>query len=644
MKKRKIIKLLTLLLVGFIFASLTCFAQTQKIDSLKKQLIIQTNSIPKLETLFELCELHNSMPQDSFSSYIKQAKKIIEPLKNKDFQIKLKYHEVVYLTKQSRADSAFAMIESQLSLINDKTNHQLKNKFLFAKTRLLIRTNKQKEAIQASISLLQDAETIGDQSMQLKTLIQIGWAYMELEQYKEALTWFYKAKAKYEYEGFTEKSFATCYSNIAAVYNDLHKIDSAELYITKAIDLAKQEQNLAALANCYYIYSDICVANKNNVKAESLLQQGLQIRKLIGDAFYIVSDITQLGIFYANNNQPQKGIAVIKEGITLAQKNNLYAKLPILYNALAKNYSAASNYKNYAATLNKVIELKDSLYQRNKADALQEIQTKYEVQKKETLIAQQKLGLFQRKLLLYGAGILAILLSMFFAYQFNKYKQQQKAIMEEKKIQQQTAIKDAEDKERKRIASELHDNLGVQANAILHNSSLLGIEKENQKNVVADLQETAKEMLLNLRETLWAMKTTDVQAMNLWFRIINFMKQMGRHYTNINFVIEGDVPKDTIITSTKALNIVLVLQETVNNAVKHAAADIITTTCSYAHNTWTIEVKDNGLGFNIKNAELKADSYGLQNMKERAIENDFTYTLSSSINEGTHTSIIVGYV
>jgi two-component system, NarL family, sensor kinase len=644
MKKRNTIKLLTLLLVEFIFASFNCFAQTQKIDSLKKQLALQTNSIQKIETLFELCDYNNSMHPDSFSSYIKQAKKIIEPLKNKDFQIKLKYHEVVYLTKQSKADSAFAIIESQLPLINNKTNHQLKNKFLFAKTRLLIRTNKQKEAIQASISLLQDAEIIGDQSMQLKTLIQIGWAYMELEQYKEALIWFYKAKAKYEYEGFTEKSFATCYSNIAAVYNDLHKIDSAELYITKAIDLAKQEQNLAALANCYYIYSDICVANKNNVKAESLLQQGLQIRKLIGDAFYIVSDITQLGIFYANNNQPQKGIAVIKEGITLAQKNNLYAKLPILYNALAKNYSAASNYKNYAATLNKVIELKDSLYQRNKADALQEIQTKYEVQKKETLIAQQKLGLFQRKLLLYGAGILAILLSMFFAYQFNKYKQQQKAIMEEKKIQQQTAIKDAEDKERKRIASELHDNLGVQANAILHNSSLLGVEKENQKNVVADLQETAKEMLLNLRETLWAMKTTDVQAMNLWFRIINFMKQMGRHYTNINFVIEGDVPKDTIITSTKALNIVLVLQETVNNAVKHAAADTITTTCSYAHNTWTIEVKDNGLGFNIKNAELKADSYGLQNMKERAIENDFTYTLSSSINEGTHTSIIVGYV
>jgi signal transduction histidine kinase len=216
-------------------------------------------------------------------------------------------------------------------------------------------------------------------------------------------------------------------------------------------------------------------------------------------------------------------------------------------------------------------------------------------------------------------------------------------LIEEKKNKQHE-LKEQKEKERKRIAAELHDNLGVQANAILHNSCLLDAGEENNKIIISHLQETAKEMLLNLRETLWAMKTTDVQAIDLWLRIVNFMKQMGRHYTNINFVIEGDLPKNTIITSTKALNVVLVLQETVNNAVKHAAANTITTTSSYAQNKWKIEIKDDGLGFNIANAALKADSYGLQNMKERAIENNFTYTLSSRINEGTQTTITIDNV
>ena len=84
--------------------------------------------------------------------------------------------------------------------------------------------------------------------------------------------------------------------------------------------------------------------------------------------------------------------------------------------------------------------------------------------------------------------------------------------MEERRKQHEANVKEAEEKERKRIAAELHDNLGVQANAILHNSSLLHTDEPNNTAVIADLQETAKEMLLNLRETLWAMKTTDVAA------------------------------------------------------------------------------------------------------------------------------------
>jgi two-component system, NarL family, sensor kinase len=630
---------LTILWVCALLFPSCSIAQTQKIDSLKKQLSLQTNAQQKVLTLFELCDHNNSMHPDSFLLYINEAKKIISTLNNSNLFIQLRYHEVIYFTRISKPDSAFAIIEKQLPLIDKKNDFKLRNKFLFARSRLFIRTNKQKEAIQESIELLQEAEKDGDIRTQSIVPIQIGWAYMELGQNEDALSWLYKAKTKYEKDGIVARGFSACYSNIAALYSDLHKLDSAELYIIKAIDLAKKEQHLAALANCYYIYSDICVANKNNAKAEFFLQEGLQIRKLIGDAFYIVSDLTQLGIFYANNKQPEKGIATTKEGIALAQKNNLLAKLPILYNALAQNYKAANDYKSYAITLNKVIELKDSLYQRNKADALQEIQVKYEVQKKETLIAQQKLGLFQRKLLLYCIGILALLLSIFFIYRFKKYQRQQREMMKEKKLQNIIAVKDAEEKERKRIAAELHDNLGVQANAILHNSSLLNVEKENNKVVVADLQETAKEMLLNLRETLWAMKTTDVQAKDLWLRIINFMKQMSRHYTNLNFTIEGEVPNDFIIASSQALHIVLVIQESINNSVKHANAKEINIKSSSRVNSWKIILHDDGKGFEINDAKNKMDSHGLSNMQQRAKEAGFIYNLETAIGKGTTTSI-----
>jgi signal transduction histidine kinase len=213
-------------------------------------------------------------------------------------------------------------------------------------------------------------------------------------------------------------------------------------------------------------------------------------------------------------------------------------------------------------------------------------------------------------------------------------------LMEEKKNKQQE-LKEQKEKERKRIAAELHDNLGVQANAILHNSSLLGTEEENNKIVVGYLQETAKEMLLNLRETLWAMKTSDVPATDLWLRIINFMKQMGRHYTTINFALEGLPPNDFIIPSTKALNIVLVLQETVNNAVKHAQAKTITAKSVVNNCIWQLLIEDDGKGFNIEDAKQKNDSYGLTNMQERAKSGGFIYTLQSELGKGTITTITI---
>jgi signal transduction histidine kinase len=213
-------------------------------------------------------------------------------------------------------------------------------------------------------------------------------------------------------------------------------------------------------------------------------------------------------------------------------------------------------------------------------------------------------------------------------------------LMEEKK-QKQRELKEQEEKERKRIAAELHDNLGVQANAILHNSTLLNLETENNKNIVTNLQDTAKEMLVNLRETLWAMKTTDVTATDLWLRVINFMKQMGRHYNHVNFELQGTPPKEFIIPSKKALNIVLVLQETINNAVKHSEAKKITAKSIISNTSWQVLIEDDGKGFELEKAKQKDDSYGLTNMQERAKAGGFIYAVESVLQKGTTAFITI---
>ncbi len=215
--------------------------------------------------------------------------------------------------------------------------------------------------------------------------------------------------------------------------------------------------------------------------------------------------------------------------------------------------------------------------------------------------------------------------------------------MEEKKQQHALQVKEAEEKERKSIAAELHDNLGVQANAILYNSSQLSAGTGNTVQIANDLQETAKEMLLNLRETLWAMKNSDVNAVQLWLRVINFMQQMGRHYTDIQFKVSGTAPKDLIIPANRALHIVLVIQETVNNSVKHARATTIIAQSILQETDWTILLQDDGTGFDLEKAQTKEDRYGLKNIQERALAGEFSCRISAEPGKGTLTTLQISH-
>jgi two-component system, NarL family, sensor kinase len=634
-------QMVALLFCIFSFFGHSAYAQTGVIDSLRNMFLTAGTENQKLDAAVYLLDEYESLHTDSIAHYFTIAEALLQTNFSKEKALQIAVTRIRLLRRKTKFDEAMLLCDSSMAACASVANSQsIYRKLTAAKSAILTSQFKYKEALDVSFGALKKAETEQDDISQIYNKITIGWINMEMGKNREALHWFFDAITHSDKIGYTVKK-GTTYANISAVYAEMKQADSAEFYIKKAFDVAFKQSNLTVQANCHYIFSDIMVEKGNIAAAEKAMNEGLKIRKKIGDPYFYVSDLYQLAIFYANNKQPQKGIAAALEGIAFARQSNLSGKYLILYDALAQNFKVAGDEKLYSNTLEKIIALKDSLYKNNSAQSLAEMQTKYDVQKKETLIAQQKLGLFQRNLFLYGGGVGIILLLTVLAYRFKKYQQQQKLEMEEKRKQNELAVKEAEEKERKRIAAELHDNLGVQANAILHSSSLLSVEKENNKNIVEDLQETAKEMLHNLRETLWAMKTNDVAAKDLWLRIINFMKQMGRHYTAIDFKLEGAEPEHFIIPSNRALNIVLVLQETVNNAVKHAAAKTITAKSIVQNNSWQLIIADDGKGFNAAEATLKNDSYGLANIQERARAGNFTVKIAPAPEKGTTATISI---
>ncbi|MEQ1553362.1 MAG: histidine kinase [Ferruginibacter sp.] len=633
--------LIIILWLFFLGNRTTCIAQTQKIDSLKKIGYSNANVNIRVDAFLLLLRQNSSMSVKEFSKIIDDATGLVKQVNTPSVNCKYNYSKAKYYTKVGKVDSALYLLSTTFQKY--KAEPSVQHELLLIEhslANLTVGEGKYKEGIEAMLAVLKKTEEKNDNIVRGYAGNSIGFCFMEMGRYDEAINWFKKViqRKLLLTEQFDQSSI---YDNLASCLNNVGRYDTALILVNQGIEKAIAVGNFTTLANGLNIKADIVINLGKKEKAEPLLMQAIEIRRQIGNADFIASDMAQLSLYYANTGQYEKGINTANEALKIYGDNNLIAKYMFAYEALKLNYRNKGDYKNYAIILEKMLTLKDSLYTINSAEELTGLQTKYEVQKKETLIAQQKLGLFQRNFLLYGAGFLAIISAIFFAYRFKKYQQKQKIIAEQKKIQAELAVKDAEEKERKRIAAELHDNLGVQANAILHNSSLLNVGKENNKNVVEDLQDTAKEMLLNLRETLWAMKASDVTATDLWLRIVNFMKQMSRHYSKINFTLEGTPPSNLIITSTKGLNILLIIQETVNNAVKHAEPKTITAKSVLNKNDWQLLIQDDGKGFDIEKAKQKNDSYGLTNMQERATAANFMYNIESILQKGTTTIISI---
>jgi signal transduction histidine kinase len=613
------------------YSAQQAYCQTHVIDSLRYQINITGNNKKKLDAIFALCSKRHSLSTDTLYRYASVAKTLSEAEKNKHDIALADYYYINYLIKKGRTDSALSICNKYISLLkNNADESQLYLSFIGTKVGLLIKLNQYKESFAECYVLLNESEKSRDTLSQLLALNDLGWVNMEMDQNHEAIG-FLNIALQNPAIGNTEKYgeyVSFIYSNIAAAYNSIGKNDSAGYFINKAIPLDKKFENLTSLANSLAIKADIMSATKRNREAENALIEVVNIRKQIGDPFFIVSDMSQLAVYYYHNNQPQRGIAVSLEGINMAIQNNLSSKLPLLYDALAQNYYTAGDYKMYGETLKKIITLKDSLYIKNSAEALAEIQGKYEMQKKENIIVTQHLDLIKKNYLLFGSLLLLLLITTSAVLLFRIYRKKQKLKL---------SFMMQEEKERKRIAADLHDNMGAYATAIIANvDDIIANKKQDTESAFTNLKINAIELMSNLRDTIWASYKEKIFLTGISDRFKNYIKKIMQAYPHIHIEISEVITNDVSFSAIHALNIFRILQEACTNALKHSGASLIDIVFE-SNSMLRLSVIDNGAG--ITDINYINNGNGIKNMKLRALDSGLY--LFWEKNEPSGTAIVL---
>ena len=653
----RILPVLLLALTGCCF---TGFSQTKKVDSIRACIHATDDERSKLKHVLAYCEEYQSLNRDTAYNYALLALDLSKRFGNEESLAKAELAFANSYYVWGWVDSALEVCESALKKYTaaNPAHRDVYFKLLRQKAFCYGGISEYPKALDVLFNLLRQAEQYNDSITIASTNNSLASVYIAMGRLGEARQWVTKAE---KYTG-TDNHFlpvrANIVTNSANILNQLNKNDSALHYIRQAVALSRQVQNLNTLATALRIQSNVYMHLGNFQLAEAALREMMTIRNTLSGITNITDDNIQLADFYAASGRLDKAIQLCKDNLftgdpakpadTTPRSYTNRINLRLTYfEALARYYQQAGLHEEYTATLEQIIAAKDSFYASNAAESLAEMEARYQTEQKEKTIIRQQLDLTRKNFFIYGSLALLLLSSVIFYLLFREYRRKQQLRMQdamaEEKAAALVAIKEAEDKERKRIAADLHDNLGVQANAILYNAGLLKQDTENSERLIDDLHETAQQMLLNLRETLWAMKTNDIAAADLWMRIISFSKQMQSHYPSIHFYTTGNAPESIQLNAARALNIVLIIQEAVQNAVKHSGSEHIAIRSSYSKEHWTITVADNGSGLPDQYNHQRPDNHGMQNMTERATASAVTLHIQSDNGQGTSVQLHIPF-
>ena len=652
-----------LLLIVFCFITISAFGQTPKIDSLKHLVYVAKNEKGKLYAILTLCDESESLPKDTLWSYALKAK----ALSNKVGDMQQKSLAVLaqanaYL-RWDNTDSARILIERELVKYKAENfdTWPVYVKLVQKDIDCTGESSDYKEGSAMVYGLMRQAEKFKDSVVISESMNTLGaWDY-DMNFLKRSVQWEYKGISYCSLNNPKYYPVLTgLYLNLSSNYVWVNKYDSAMYFVQKALKLAKQVQNLVLLSVSYENLASVYKGKHEYGKAEQAMLQCLSItRKMDGDEPQ-PDNILVLASIYRYADDPDKAIKVLNDGLIAdslykyhsphspKQDDSKDLQRVFYYQELARNYKMKHDSRNYEATLEKIINGKDAFYEANSSKEMAEMETKYESQKKEATIAQQKLRLAKENYLLYSSVIFLFLAGIIVWLIFKEVRRKQKLrlqqIHEEEKRLSASAVANAQERERKRIAADLHDNLGAQLSFIKRNVNFImdqpvGFNQGDERKYLTNVNDIAQNAMIDLRETIWVLNKDDVSIQEFADKLKSYLKQQLMGKEDIRWDFKEDIKENWRLSSGEVMHLFRIVQEVISNIIKHSGADLIDIRLeSVQPQNYRLEISDNGNGFDTGR---KYDGhYGLENIEQRTREIGAQLSVKSSVEWGTKISLI----
>lgn len=481
-----------------------------------------------------------------------------------------------------------------------------------------------------------------------KILLNLGNLYLFQKDTLKGLE-YYEQNIIYAKKNGLDEELAKGYITVAMIHAASDKAKTLKFY-QNALRIVQKNSDFATAfiihTNLSNFYLDS--SSKEDVeKAFKHIQESAKIQRILKDDTLLFFVYFNFGGYYLTKKLFDQALVYYQKALFLSSKNiNSDQKLN-LYKYISIVYTCKNDYKSAYSFQEKYKNLNDSIFTINKNIAFHEIQTKYEVEKKnlkidllnkEKIIERSKKQTF---IFISIAITIGLLILTIFYRNKNKLqkiineKEQELFLQEKIKLENEHEIDrilgvlEGQATERDRIASEIHDGIGGELAGIkLYLSRInASINNENILVVINRLTGLFQE-LRNISHNLSSNFLKDKD-----FNIV--LLDLKKEYENRN-EFEMDIviyPEDTFkdLTETLKHHLYRIIQELLTNISKHAKAKKVAITITQHEDFINIIVEDDGIGFKTTNTS----GIGLKNIQDRLKSFHGTLNIESLVSKGS---------
>jgi two-component system, NarL family, sensor kinase len=495
---------------------------------------------------------------------------------------------------------------------------------------------------------------------------------------------------------------ARSYLSVAISFFDINDFNKAEFYINLSIkhfkNITKNTEvnyllNIDNLSESYLLLGEIYLYKKDYVKSHKFLEKAKWILKNspysnLNLTYYLIRSHHEF-----ENGKIENALKTLNLGIDMCLKTNqipfiqkfklakfttlkelkrykeakeiLFEVLNSEYigidekkdfiRDLASLYAEVKDFPNAIVNYERYIHLNDSINENEYNKEIVSLEAKFKNEEKEKQItvlkAEKQKAIWtaeNNKLyyILFGLTSILLLSISFFLFKNNQnqknlskqkeinFNQNLEKLNAKKNVEVMQAMINGEEAERKRIARDLHDGIGSRLSSL---KMQIGETKVGEKGKI-DYPEIATLLSISiseLRQTAFNLVPETLLKLGLEMALKDLCFSMSTNTVNIHFLSNGEINN---INKSNQLTVFRIIQELINNALKHANCSEIIVDCSRNKNIFLMTIEDNGIGFNTNDIK-DFSGLGIKNIQSRVELLKGKLDINSNSKKGTSINI-----